>query len=82
VRAELVCSLLDHIHFGKGTEVIKWAHELCLNYESSLQQGYRLYIGNWYVCPELVDMLDDHETDCFGMVGQTQKGIPDKEIKT
>jgi hypothetical protein len=40
-------------------------------------KGYRLYTGSWYAGPQLVDMLNDHETDCFGIARQTQKGIPD-----
>lgn len=44
---------------------------------NQLNKGYRLYLDNWCTSPELVDMLNDLQTDCTGTVRQAQKGVPD-----
>lgn len=42
-----------------------------------------MYLDNWYTNPEVVDMLNDLQTDCIATVRWTEKGVPDvKKIQT
>jgi hypothetical protein len=36
-----------------------------------------VHLDDKYTSPELVDLLNESQTDCAGIVKQSQKGVPD-----